>query len=490
MIELIHSPPRKLARYLTGAVAAASLVAVIPAAATAQMGLDAEPVRTWPAAEGTSAFTAQLDNSQAGTIILTANRGVHPELFEARCVITVVDDERAVVYTYRHGFQHSICVDATAHPAGGFFVRGAVVEDFEDDGEGFVARIDAGGEVLWAVDDQALREAEPYPEGTGEFSGAYVGPLAGLAFDEATGRLMARTLAEEILPGQEIDLEQAHVIDGEDGRLIATGRRFGPRLDDPIVDHLSRDGEFLVHTAHGDDEEPYFYRYDGRRQVSRIEPGHDGWATRQVVAPIAFWEPLGTFILWTDRLGQSTTGITRVEGIDDLVWIEDFESVVEIDGRPVDIGVPERLWVGNSAVAVRTRTDANDRYLRFFDVDGGEPLAVANWYDLVPIDPVDLIRDSDGDLQLLAVDRDLNDVWLFALTPAEVDGTDGVDDGQEVNDEANGCSSTGGGLPIPALALVLIALVVGSRAPSLAASRRQAKTSRLPWPRKDDALRK
>lgn len=467
MSQLLQIQSRWSTGLWVASVAAAFFLGLLPSA-TAQEVLVTDQLRQWSAPAGTDGFTARRDNQQAGTLVLTSNRGVVPEAFDARCVITVVDDRQARVFTYRHQFEYSRCVDATADGAGGLFVRGAVVEDFEDDGQGFTVRIDADGQVLWSVDDDRLVQAEASPDGPGEFYGDYGRPLPGLTYDEGSNRLVGRVLGQQELPDQTPNYEQLFVLDASSGELRSSGRRFGPDLRDPIADVVARDGEFLVHTTHGEEETPYFYSFDGQRQVRRLQPGEQSWEDQKVVGPLAYWPSAGTLILSEEpsMVGSASptqARVTAVEGLDDVAWQQDLEGTVDIDGESTDIGRPERVWAGQQWVVVRFRDDDNERYLQVLDAATGELLSTVSWYDLMTIDPIDLVRGESGDLQLLAVDRTVNELALFALTLGQRSSDEGGD--EQPSPDEQGCAATGvpKGPTAPLGALILVALIAWRR---------------------------
>ena len=131
-----------------------------------------------------------------------------------------------------------------------------------------------------------------------------------------------------------------------------------------------------------------------------------------------------------------------MEGLDSVIWSEQY-AIDELVEGDVTIDVePERSWVGESLVALRYGSPAQGRFLILIDAETGTVLAMTNWEDLVGAEPIDLVRNRHGELVVLALDADEEEVreYEIALVPGGEEQDDGVGD----EDEENGQSSDAG----------------------------------------------
>ena len=415
-------------------------VASAPQLADAAEDWHADPVRHWPISEQFLPSITEVDASVDGiTVLYAVEEFVGAD--DTACRIAIADDDGAIVHHFRHNFEPTRCIDVTADADGGVVVRAETAPAGDSDfGDGLTARIDATGEIVWAIDDQDLVDADAPGDGPGQFSGDYEGALAGLAYDAEDGTLMALSLGRQTLADIERPVFQAHVVDADSGELEVNGQTFGSPGDEEIAGLTARDGEFLVQTVVGDERPPRFYSYRTTGAVERFEPDETDWSSRRLTAPVTYRPGLGSFYVWTDeRDEQSATGVTRVEGLDSPLWGQTYEQSVELDGRHTDIGDAVALWPGDELAAIEYRRAGERPVLRLVDVDDGADRGVFEPGSVIPHTFVGLGRTDDGELTAIAIDTDDGAVWEFTLHA----GSDGGDGSGEAGDsDDNGCSTT------------------------------------------------
>lgn len=425
-----------------------------PALANSELVVNAEPVRGWPLPAGFSPQDALVDASVDGVTLMLKESGGGDEAAQD-CLVVVADEAGAQSYDYRHQFSTSTrCIDAVAHPQGGFFVRGEVVEDVGEENdevaEGFTARIASDGELLWATDDADWLD-DP------GFSGNYGGAIRGLAYDRSADYLIGLSLGVQVLPDSEHPVVQAHIVDGETGSVEVAGQGFGALARDPVLDMVARDGEFLVHTRDDDNDEPRFYSYEVGRSMTQFEPETADWSNRELVVPIAHRDSLGTFYLWREGEGPTPSrGVVRAEGLDSVVWSEEYSAAELID--EVDDGAieAEQIWVGESLLAIRYSASSPNQedFLQFVDVDDGLTAAVASWTELGDFEALQVSRTTEGELRLIVADPTDGQIWEYDLELGAADSNDDTDEpDRDGSDDGSSCSTTGGAPTSLALAV-------------------------------------
>ncbi len=438
---------------------------LVPMTAYAEWAVETEVLRSWPSP--LSVTEVEVDSSVDG-ITLMMDAGQAAPVSDG-CSVTISDDDKAQHYEYRHDFNPTRCLDAVAHPEGGYFLRGDVGATLEDVGEGFTARISADGELLWAVDDRQWIEPDVTQTSSGEFVGDYAGAQTGLAYDPVSDRLIGLTRGNQVLADAERLVVQAHVIRGDTGSVEVVGQAFGALANEPVIDVVARDGAFLVITTAGEQQEVRFYSYEVGRSMTRFEPEEAGWSQREIITPVAYRQSLGTFYLWSDG---TASGLIRVEGLDSVIWSEQYAIDELVQGDITVDGEPEQSWLGGSLVALRFGSPAQGRFLILIDVEDGVALAMTHWEDLVEPEPIDLVHNEDGELMLLAFDpaEEVIREYQITLVPqddedeqvgAAVDEEDGAisdDDGEpnEENEESRCQQSTGGPAGLLAVGLLFL----------------------------------
>ena len=408
------------------------VVFVASGASAGEVVFDTEPVRHWPVSTAFVDGSISVDGSVDGTTVVTATEEADDE---TACRIVVADNAGVTTYRYRHEFRSTQCIDAVADPEGGFFVRGEREVVDEEEAVGFTSRIAVDGEVVWAVDDEQLLEQEPFPEGPGQFRGDYVEPAQGLTYDVEEKRLMGLTTGQRVRMGDEQSVVQAHIIDAATGELEVAGLEMD--ANEALVDVEARDGAFLL-TTFGELTGPRFYSYRADRTVDEVEPEGEDWASRRVVAPVVHRRGLGSFVMWIDEdPTELMVGLVRVEGLDSTRWSEEYELTGIVDGRQEFLGQPVGMWVGEEYAAVLHDRGEGQQFLRMIDTDDGTARGSIRWTD-VPSqqDPIGMATSVDGELRLVAVDRDTAEVWEYRLAP--VAGGGAIGDDEETGDRACG----------------------------------------------------
>lgn len=411
-----------------------------PQVADAAEDWTAEPVRYWPISQEFLPSITDVDASVDGiTVLYTVEEFVGAD--DTACRIAIADGDGAVAHHFRHNFEPTRCIDVTADPDGGVFVRAETAPDGDTDfGDGLTARIDATGELLWAIDDRELVDAEAPSDGPGQFSGDYEGALPGLAYDADSDTLMGLSLGRETLADIERPVFQTHVVDADRGQLEVNGQTFGSPGDEEIAGITARDGEFLVQTVVGDERHPRFYSYRTTGAVERFEPDETDWSSRRLTASVAYRPGLGSFYVWTDeRDEQSAAGVTRVEGLDSPQWGQTYEQSVEFDGRHTDVGDAVAVWPGDELAAIEYRRAGERPVLRLVDVNDGTARGAFEPRNVLPHTFVGLGRTDDGALTAIAIDSDDAAVWEFTL---RADAHSGDASGENDDSGDNGCSTT------------------------------------------------
>lgn len=390
-------------------------VLMIGTSATVEAEIGVEVIRDWPMPVGISPYTARIDGSLDGEMILVTGRGVEGA---QECVVVVSGKERSRAYSYRHQFHPTRCLDGVGDGKGGFFVRGERSDREPEEETGFTVRISAEGEVLWSLEDQEFSES---------FEGEYVGALAGMAYDQSRGRLIAMSRGERRLAGASQVVMQVHQIDGESGALLGAGQRFGTQSTDVILDLVAREGEFLVLTLDGRDQEVRFYRVGAEERALRTEPGDRRWAERWILGPIGYERGRGSFVL-SEPIGGGRPEVMALDLEDQLVWVREYRQGEEelVEGDP--LGEAERLWVGRDLLALGYRNSQREYFLRFLDPETGEELGIYRRRGLLEADILGLSRNDLGGLRLVALD-------LEAVRFVEADLFRGSGEQREVEEE-------------------------------------------------------
>lgn len=421
----LHRPTRL---FLSLALLAVFLTS---ADAQAQNVLEATLLRQWDIPPGTSPYVAPIDSSVDGTVLVVLGRGSEEEEL---CIIAVADQERARAYNFRHEFSATRCVDAVAHPEGGFFVRGESPMPSEHEISGFSARIDDDGKILWILEDEALLETLPPPTGPGEFEGNYGHPLSGLAYDPAQDLLMGLVLGTRSLAAGERPIMQAFIIQGATGELLLNGRVFGPNRNDLIVDLVARQGDFLLRTEGLIDRETRFYAFDGQRTASLLRLGDRNWAHREILAPLSYHPSSGTFVLSTP--GPNLLAMAPAEENREL-WSRELASH-EFDYDP---GLPIQVWAGAEMVGLLYQHPESQRLsLRLLDAENGEELAISPVDSLISEDLIGLTRGDAGELHLLAIDPHRGVFREYELHLGDSSQSPGT--GEAGDDSSGGCSQS------------------------------------------------
>lgn len=447
-----------------GLAVAAVLVAATPSVVQANSDdYTAQPVRYWPTGASFQAEGLGVDGHLEGTTLIWGARE-DEEGADEDCRIAIADRRRVLSHSYRHDFSPTGCVDAVAHPQGGLFVRGETGPAPGDWTEGTTTRIDADGEVVWSIDDSAFRQREGHPEGPGQFQGDYGGPVAGIAYDEAGDDLVVLAVGDESLADDRTNrVVQAQVVDASDGSVELVGRSFGTFGDENIVDAVARDGEFLLVTRREDGGAPGFYSFRADGAVQGFEPEDTDWSSRRVVGPVQYHPELGTFVVWeaADE-DDPTVGVVRVEGLDSVVFSEQFDPAEVVGVGEVQNLRPVRMWVDDRRVALLYRGPGLSEYLHLLDAQDGTRRGIVRWREQMEYSPVGMSRDADGALTALALEHGGDVIWEYAVGPE-----DDIDrPPPEVTDEHEddqGCMAGGSNRPVGAAIAAVVLIVVAVR---------------------------
>lgn len=423
-----------------------ALLAAQSATAQAQNTVKATLIRDWDIPTGTSPYLATVDATVDGTTLLVLGRG---EEEEELCIIAISTKEWARAYNFRHEFSATRCLDAIAHPDGGFFVRGESPLRSERGIGGFSARIDADGQLLWTLDDEELIQAQAPPAGPGEFLGNYLHPAEGLAFDPDHDRLLAITFAERPLATGERPFMQAFVIDAQSGQLLLNGRAFGPNRNDMIIDLTGRSGSFLIRTEGLIDKETRFYAFDGIRSTSALRPGDKNWAHREIIGPMSHHPAVGTLIL-----SNPGPNLLAIDDDDDHeLWSHDLSNH-NFDHDP---GLPLRVWTGSAMIALLYQHPDDQRLsLRLLDAEDGQDIALTSVDELISEDLIDLTRGPNGELRLLAIHPTKSRLREYELRIS--DGPHLPDASDSNADKNGGCTHTPTSPPLPLVILIILAV--------------------------------
>lgn len=428
-----------------------------PAVAYGDVTIEMQPLRDWPSPM--TPTTMEVDSSVDGVTLMVEREQASTS---GGCRVTIADEEGALRYDYRHDGLDTRCVDAVTHPEGGYFLRGDVGASDEEVGQGFTVRVGRDGQLIWAVDDSEWSTGEDRDGVTGAFLGDYDGPRSGMAYDATNDRLIGLSQGNRILADEQRPVMQAHGLDGASGDAQFVGQAFGALANEPVVELVARDGEFLVVTTDSMEEELRFYSFEVGRSMTRFDPSSQDWRVGDLIFPVEYRADLGTFFLWDDG---ETSGLMRVEGLDSTVWSEQYviDDLVEGD-IPFDVA-PEQSWVGESLIALRYGSPEQGQFLVLVDVETGLAQFITNWDAVVDEEPVDIVRDGQGELVVLAFDTEqgrfheygLQLVPRDAAANSENNADETPSEDVEREDEQSGCQSVPAG-PGPALVLGWILL--------------------------------
>lgn len=447
------------------------MVATTPAVAqtVTEYGLDSQ--RYWPVTTAFADNPVRVDHSVDGTTLVVVVDDADPVGDDLACRVAVAGDDGAVAYSYRHDFQPTRCTDAAAHPDGGFLIRGEAISDSEQFDLGFTTRVDVAGEIVWAVDDDQLLDEQPRPEGPGQFRGDYDKPLPGIAYDSTDDVVMVLSRGIETLAGDvELTVTQAHLFDADTGEPRRVGQTFGPIDTEVIEGVVARDGEFLVQTDH-DSEGSRFYSMGTDHSIEVFVPDDGDWSHRDAVAPSAYRSQVGTIYVWTedhpDDPDGLQVGVARVEGLDSVVWSRRFDPEQlydphdEIPLQPVGVVTDDHTV----AIIYGGRLPI-DQFVHLVAVDDGTSLGVSPWWWAMEYEPVGLIRDREGTLQAVGLDRNNAVIGEYRFDADTTVDTRAPNSGDGDN---GGCRHTGTAPVSPVVAaLVVLGLVRISRPPVLA----------------------
>ncbi len=408
--------------------------------ALAQPTVELEPLRSWPAHRAFSPYAAHIDVGTDGRFLMmsrpvtSADENIKEQW---RCHVVTADAQSAVSYDVRIDYLPTRCVDALAHPEGGFILRGEVWDAALEEVMGLTSRVEADGEVLWTVYDREFAESD---DEDNDFVGIYVGATQGLAIDATGNHVMALTRADRPLGDHSRPLIQAHSINTESGELIGSAKTFGPTNNDIVLDMTALDGEFLVVTSDDSGLPTRFYLHEVGRGAVQFEPAVTDWERKSLVVTPIYREPWGAFYLWKKDDGEY--GLARVEDLDSQVWSIEFEEISPIEGLPRYLGQPDRMWVSDRWVVIRHNPSGQHPYLRFFDAEDGRELMVIQRDELTNHDEVGMAYDESGGLSLLALDPVRGLMWEYGVEIAD------ALPGDEQRGEAvasDGCSTTSRG---------------------------------------------
>lgn len=426
--------------------------------AVAEPVVELEPLRSWSVPIQISPHTAHIDAGVDGAYLMMSRSegaGEEPSEDEMNCLVAVSNAERALSFEVRYEYAPTRCVDAVLGPDGGFILRGEVLDVAEGKRRGFTSRIDAGGDILWSVPDEKFVDGDE-----GQFAGDWVEAMEGLAYDEAEEHVFALTMGQRQLGNQQRSLIQAHFIDAESGELIESGMTFGSTDNDIVEDLVARNGEFLVVSVDETGEETRFYSHEVGLGAFRFEPDELDWTVYGLAGPVEYRREAGTFYLWRRGDGDEF-GVTRVEGLDEVVWTASFDATGEVDGRNQYLGEPDRLWVSDEFVVIRHDVTGQHPYLRFLHREDGAQIAIVSRGELTTYDELDIVYGEGGKLVLLAINPMDRRLWEYGVELVDGEGAAGVEDGDGENE--GGCISSPGA-PQAVLAMVmLVAWGIGRR---------------------------
>lgn len=443
MRTIVKKLRSKMQNLRIGTLAATLLLA--PSAASAAVNLDATEVRSFEVPEDFSLGQAQIQATREGTTVISATTGQDAT---TACTVLVADDAGATSYAYQYAGGPTGCSGVLPHPDGGFFVRGGEADAQQGDVFGFTAYIDAQGNEVWALPDQDLVDAADEADGgTGAFLGEYVSPHPQMAYSAEFDKLLAFTNGQLNIGGAQ-PLTQAHVVDGDDGRLRVSGQTFGLSGSAGVIaEAVSRtsDGYFLLYIYDAGSQGAHFFSYNGRNSIDAFEPLSEDWSQRYVRQMV--YGPQGNaFLLWTPSNDPAApTNVTAVDDESGEVWSGSFEATVDASAGsdPIELGLPLGMWVGANHALILYNT-GDDLVLRIVDAATGQELGVAPLIGLTEHSPAAILNGADGSLKLLAVDSSGTIVHEYRL-----DITEGPGGGEDAGGDAGlgdaGAGSGGGG---------------------------------------------
>ena len=435
---------------LRAALGAALTVLLTPTLAQADVEFDPQVLGNFDLPEGMTSDSATIQSTRDGKMVVFGTTGMtqDPATSDPACTVVLVEDSAATSYEYQFQGAATVCVGVTAHPDGGFFVRGTDPTADEGAVVGFTAHIDAQGNEVWAIPDQDLVDAKETsePGGTGRFKGVYQQPHPEMAFSAEHNRLMAFTVAKLNIGSSGVQMTQAHLVNAETGRLKVTGQTFGSDGGfGYIAETITRasDGDFVLYIYSAGSQGAYFFSYDGRINLDAFEPLGEDWSQRYVRQMI--YGPNGNlYLIWTPT--NEPDAPTEIAAVDDQaaeVWSTSYEATALVADKPTGedqlvLGPPRAMWVSSTYILVLYQA-ASQLYLRVIDATDGQDFGVAPLAGLTEHEPRAIVNGSAGSLELVAVEEGGTTLHEIALN---VSGTPGANAGADAGLDAG--SADGG----------------------------------------------
>jgi hypothetical protein len=452
-------------------------------ATEAGVRIEAREVRNYALPADLDLNQATIGSDRSGTTVITATVGAGNA---QACTIIVAGVQGTRSYTYRYENRATACLSAIARPEGGFFVRGALVDDPDAEVFGFTAHIDAEGNEVWAVHDQRLVDAEEVAEGgPGDFLGRYASPHPVLAYSAQFGRLLAFTVGALQIGASNPEVTQAHVINANSGRLQVNGLTFGQSGVGFVAGATERhsDGYFVLYIYSAGSQGAYFYSYNGARSISFFRPRNEDWTQRFVRPPLTYGPDNNLHFLWLPtNTPDSQTHVTVINDAAEEVWSASFGPEDSIDGQAVSVGQAGRLWVGAEHSVLLYQVAERGLHLRVLDAATGRNLGLAPLEGLVAENPIEILTGEQGKLKLLTVSDSLDRIREYELTFIETDSpppptdpgtspdasgeTDaGDDEGGSPRRDDDGCGCASAGHPVSGslFSLLVLAMLYGLR---------------------------
>lgn len=395
----------------------------------------------------------------------------------AACTIVVVDDQgaRALSYYYRGG--STGCVGVLPHPEGGFLLRGTRQpvgeEPAEGGGElGFSARLDEEGAEVWALDDQALLDAQSVADGgTGAFRGDYLEAQPELAYDPQNDRLLAFSQAG-LRGAANRRLSLGHIIDAGRGELRHSGLAFdisgAPGLVRSAL-YLADSGDFLVQTGSAAGPDANFFSYNGRRSIQRFRQAGDDWAERTIRQMTQTED--GRLLIMSSHSERPETDLVALDSTGELLWEGSAEQRTSEDVREI----PQAFWVSGPYILLYFPTSEGGPRADILALESGESLGQTRFSELSPQGPVSLFSRGGGAFTMLTLELGSHIVheYLLKVVSAQARPGGGAEPGDAGDDDANdgligpsrgsdsGCASAGNPQALPAsIPLVALGLIV------------------------------
>lgn len=344
------------------------------------------------------------------------------------CAVVVVDDDAgATQYDYRYQDLDTYCVGLVARPQGGFFLRGAAVSEAimasENPVVGFTAAVDAQGQELWVVHDDALVSAGAYPDaGSGVFMGSYSQPLGVMAYSERFDRLLAFTEGLLTIGRDQKRVTQAHVLGGSSGRLRISGQTFGqsgvgsitwaePRLS------ASSDGYFVLQFYSQGSGGSTFYTYNGDKNIAFLKPSGQDWSRRKVLATAHRAPDDAMVMLWVDDVAEaSDVHLTVSSASGEALWSATWPGS---EAANAALGLPVAMVAGDAHMALVYVTETAI-ISRWVETSTGRDLGLASLSAVTTLGPAAILKGSEGRVVLVAHDAATNQMHEIELAVREL----------------------------------------------------------------------